>query len=187
MEKLALACLRAFGWKVNGFRPPEEKYILIVAPHTSVMDFVIGRLAFWTKRLPARFFIKKEFFVFPIRRLLKALGGMPIDRRQAGNVVEHSANLLKEADELALIITPEGTRKATSQWKKGFYYIAKRAHVPVYAGIVDYGRKTCKRLPQPLDRANSSDDLMRDWAKTSHRTKARHPENIRVPASAKNK
>ena len=141
MEKTASFCLKLMGWTVNDFRPAEKKYVLIVAPHTSAMDFVIGRLAFWTKGLPARFFIKKEFFVFPIRRLLKALGGMPIDRQQAGNVVEHSVNLLKEADELALIITPEGTRKATTHWKKGFYYIALGAKIPIVLIGIDYEKK----------------------------------------------
>lgn len=185
MEKTASFCLKLMGWTVNDFRPPEKKYVLIVAPHTSAMDFVIGRLAFWTKGLPARFFIKKEFFVFPIRRLLKALGGMPIDRQQAGNVVEHSVNLLKEADELALIITPEGTRKATTHWKKGFYYIAKRAQVPLYAGIVDYGEKKCTILPEPLDLDKDADRLMQDLSKIYHGVKAKHPENFRVPVNTK--
>ena len=185
MKKTASFFLKIIGWSVNEFRPPEKKYVLIVAPHTSVMDFVIGRLAGWTIGLPARFFIKKEFFVFPIRRLLNALGGMPIDRQQAGNVVEHSVNLLKEADELALIITPEGTRKATNRWKKGFYYIAKRAQTPVYAGIVDYGERRCTILPEPLDLDKDADRLMEDLSQIYQGIKARHPENFRVPATTK--
>lgn len=185
MEKIASCCLKAMGWTVNEFRPPEKKYVLIVAPHTSVMDFVIGRLAFWTKGLPARFFIKQEFFVFPIRRMLKALGGMPINRQQAGSVVEHSINLLNKTSELALIITPEGTRKATKRWKKGFYYIAKRAGVPLYVGIVDYGNKKCTILPSPLDTDKKVEILMQELAEIYKDAKAKYPENFQLPDAGK--
>ncbi|MDE5574536.1 MAG: 1-acyl-sn-glycerol-3-phosphate acyltransferase, partial [Bacteroidales bacterium] len=116
MKNFATLLLRLAGWRVNDFIPPENKYVLIVAPHTTWVDALIGRLAFWTKRLPARFFIKKEFFVFPFGFLLKALGGMPIDRKQAQHLAEHAVNLLATHRRLALIITPEGTRKRTERW-----------------------------------------------------------------------
>lgn len=178
MTRIAAWVLKAAGWKVDEFRPSEKKYVLIVAPHTSVWDFVVGRLAFWTKKMPARFLIKKEFFVFPFGGLLKALGGLPIDRKQAGNVVEHAAALIHKADELALILTPEGTRKRTEHWKRGFYYIAKRANVPLYAGIVDYEKKVCKILPQTLDTNKDFNALMEDLAKIYRGAKGKYPENF---------
>lgn len=181
MKNFATLLLRLAGWRVNDFIPPENKYVLIVAPHTSWKDALIGRLAFWTKRLPAKFFIKKEFFVFPFGFLLKALGGMPIDRQQAQHVVEHSVSLLATHRRLALIITPEGTRKRTERWKKGFYYIAKRAGVPLYAGIVDYGTKSCTVLPTPLDTEQDLESLFDDLRKIYAEATARHPENFALP------
>ncbi len=180
MEKTAAFILRLFGWRVNNFIPPEDKYVLIVAPHTSWTDALIGRLAFWTKRLPARFFIKKEFFIFPFGFLLKALGGMPIDRKQAQHVVEHAVNLLSSHKRLALIITPEGTRKRTEHWKKGFYYIARRAGVPLYAGIVDYRKKTCTVLPEPIDTDRSWDTLYDDIKHIYGDACGRYPENFNL-------
>lgn len=180
MEKTAKLILRLLGWKVTPFIPKEEKYVLIVAPHTSAMDFVIGRLAFWTKKLPARFFIKKEFFFFPIKKLLLKLGGMPIDRSQANNVVEYSARMLQDCDRLALIITPEGTRKRTERWKKGFYYIAKRANVPVYAGILDYGKKVCDIRPHPLDTGKDIEDVMEDIKNIYRGVQGKHPEKFNL-------
>ena len=37
-----------------------------------------------------------------------------------------------------LAVTPEGTRKANSQWHTGFLRIAYGADVPVQLGIIDY-------------------------------------------------
>lgn len=181
MKTIATFLLRLAGWKVNDFIPPENRYVLIVAPHTSWSDALIGRLAFWTKRLPARFFIKKEFFFFPFRFPLKALGGLPIDRQQAQHVVEHAVNLLSTHPKLALIITPEGTRKRTKHWKKGFYYIAKRAQVPLYAGIVDYKTKTCTVLPEPLNTDQSLEELLGELRRIYAEASGRHEENFALP------
>ena len=181
MKNFASFVLRMAGWKVNDFIPPESKYVLIVAPHTSCLDALIGRFAFWTKRLPARFFIKKEFFVFPFGFLLKALGGLPIDRQQAQHVVEHAVNLLATHKRLALIITPEGTRKRTEHWKKGFYYIAKRANVPLYAGIVDYKTKTCTVLPSPLDTEQEYENLIGTLREIYADATAKEPQNFALP------
>lgn len=181
MKRFATFLLRLGGWKVNDFIPPEQKYVLIVAPHTSWLDALIGKLAFWTKKLPARFFIKKEFFVFPFGYLLKALGGMPIDREQARHVADYAVNLLATHRRLALIITPEGTRKRTGRWKKGFYHIAKRAGVPLYAGIVDYKTKTCTVLPEPLDTEQPLENLLGDLRKIYADAHGRREENFALP------
>jgi hypothetical protein len=41
-----------------------------------------------------------------------------------------------------LAITPEGTRKSNPDWKRGFYYIAQRADVPILLTFIDYRTKT---------------------------------------------
>lgn len=178
MKNISETILRLLGWKVGRFTPREKKYILIVAPHTSWTDFLIGKLAFNTKGIPAVFFIKKEFFIFPIRKLLLNLGGLPIDRENAGNIVEHTAALLEKSERMAVIITPEGTRKKTRHWKKGFYTLSRRTGLNVYAGIVDYGKRTCEILPVPLDTGKEFKDVMRDLARIYQGAKGRHPENF---------
>lgn len=178
MKNFSETILRLLGWKVSSFSPREPKYILIVAPHTSWMDFVIGKLAFNTKDIPAVFFIKKEFFIFPLRKLLLKLGGIPIDRENAGNIIEHTAAVLEKKERMAVIITPEGTRKKNPHWKKGFYFLARRTGLKVYTGIVDYSKKTCAILPEPLDTDKDFGLVIQDLARIYKGAKGRYPENF---------
>jgi 1-acyl-sn-glycerol-3-phosphate acyltransferase len=141
MKKIAKYILKLFGWKVVGIIPPEKKIVCVVAPHTSFWDFIWGRLGYWAIGVEANFLIKKEFFVFPIKRLLLALGGIPVNRQQARNTVQYCVDLFSTREKLALTVTPEGTRKLTTKWKKGFYYIAKQANVPLYVAFIDYQKK----------------------------------------------
>lgn len=104
-------------------------------------DFVYGWLGMNSVGIRARFLIKKEMFFFPVGMLLRAMGAMPVDRGNRNNMVDYVAGLFKEREELAFIITPEGTRKLNHRWKKGFYYIAQKAEVPILVAFLDYARK----------------------------------------------
>lgn len=142
MRLLSIFLLRLMGWKIVG-GPPEgvTKAVFITAPHTSFVDFYIGRLYCWSKRIPIKVFIKKEAFNWYSGWLLKAVGGIPIDRSQPGNRVDISARMIRERDHIFLTITPEGTRKRVEVWKRGFYYIAQKADVPIILSFLDYGKK----------------------------------------------
>jgi 1-acyl-sn-glycerol-3-phosphate acyltransferase len=102
------------------------------------MDFVIGRLAYWSLAVPVKFLIKKEAFQHPLGFLVKNMGGIPVDRKKSTNLVDQVADLFKDYEVLNVIITPEGTRKLVTNWKKGFYYIAIRANVPIVMGFGDF-------------------------------------------------
>ena len=141
MRILAKWIMKLFGWKVVGIVPSEKKFVCVVAPHTSFWDFIWGRLGYWCIGVPANFLIKKEFFVFPIKRILQNMGGVPVNRQQARNTVQYCVDLFDTREKLALTITPEGTRKYTEKWKKGFYYIALQAKVPLYIAYIDYRKK----------------------------------------------
>lgn len=134
--------LKLLGWKAVGY-PPENitKAVFITAPHTSFVDFFIGRLYCWSRKIPAKIFIKQEAFKWPYKRLLKYVGGIPVDRSQPGNRVEQAALMIKNNDPIFLAITPEGTRKRIDVWKRGFYYIAQQADVPIVLSYLDYGKK----------------------------------------------
>lgn len=130
------------GWKIVGTFPHQyKKAIVIEAPHTSMWDFYIGWMAFYSLGIRARFLIKKEMFFFPIGFILKALGGIPVDRGKKNNMVDYVADLFDQYKDLIVIITPEGTRKRTTHWKKGFYYIAQKANLPVVVCFLDYKDK----------------------------------------------
>lgn len=120
-----------------------KKSVLMMAPHTSIMDLIIGLAAMQYYDLHANTIIKKEFFVFPLKGILKKIGGIPVDRKHVRNFVEYAANVIKERERITLIICPEGTRKRTDKWKRGFYQIAMEAGVPISLGYIDYHTRTC--------------------------------------------
>lgn len=130
------------GWNISGNIPSNiKKSVMIIAPHTSLWDFIIGRLACWKLGINGKFLIKKEFFIFPMNIFLKALGALAVNRSKGANIVNQSIEILKNRERVTIILTPEGTRKYTENWKKGFYYIAERTSVPVVLGYLNYRDK----------------------------------------------
>ena len=142
MASFSKFLLRILGWTPVGQIPDGiNKAVFITAPHTSFVDFFVGRLYCWSHKIPAKIFIKQEAFKWYYGWLLKFVGGIPIDRSQPGNRVEIAAEMIKERDHIFLAITPEGTRKRVTKWKKGFYFIAQKAEVPIILSFLDYGKK----------------------------------------------
>jgi len=144
MMKKALASLilKILGWKIVGDIPENTpKCVVMMAPHTSNLDFFFGWLGFLSLGYSSSFLIKKEAFNRFTGPLLLAMGGIPIDRRQSGNLVLQLTEEFKRRPHLILTITPEGTRKLNRSWKKGFYFIAHNSNVPVVMGFLDYKRK----------------------------------------------
>ena len=51
------------------------------------------------------------------------------------------AKLFHEKEEFRMTMAPEGTRKTVEAWRTGFYYIAKKANVPIIMFTLDFERK----------------------------------------------
>jgi 1-acyl-sn-glycerol-3-phosphate acyltransferase len=173
--------LKLFGWKfVGGFRPEMAKCVMIEAPHTSVWDFIIGRIGVWILGLNGRFLIKKEFFVFPISGLLKRMGGLPVDRgNRNNNIVNQVAKHFAANDKFTIVITPEGTRRYTKNWKRGFYEIAMEAGVPIVLSFINYGNKTCGVMEAFYPTGNYADDIVKIQEKYKD-VEARYPEQFNM-------
>jgi len=139
--KISKAILNLFGWKVVGERPKYKKFVFIAAPHTSNWDFFMGRICFTALDVRVRFLIKKEVFIFPFSLILRMWGGLPVDRKNPGNLQKMLAAKFNKYEEFMLAITPEGTRKPNPKWKKGFYRIAQEAKVPLVLTYLDYKKK----------------------------------------------
>lgn len=136
------------GWKVEkGNHPGVQRCVMVAAPHTSNWDFVIARAAFEVMEIPVRFTIKKEWMDGFLGGLLKALGAIGIDRKPKSaqekpiSYVDAMVKLFEQQKELAVLITPEGTRSKNDQWRTGFYHVARLAKVPIALGFLDYSRK----------------------------------------------
>jgi 1-acyl-sn-glycerol-3-phosphate acyltransferase len=134
---------RLLGWKTDVTLPEVNKCVICVAPHTSNWDLLMGKLFYAAiGRGPVFFMMKKEWFFFPLGMVFRALGGIAVDRGQNTSLVEQMAAQFAARPRFHLAITPEGTRKANPVWKKGFYYIALGAHVPIQLFAIDYTKKT---------------------------------------------
>ncbi len=133
------------GWKLKGKMPPEvKKCIIVAAPHTSNYDFLLAMAGFYKMKLPIKYLIKKEWLDFwPLKRIFRNSGALAVDRSKSGSMVSGLAELITSSKEnLAIMISPEGTRKLVHRWKTGFYYAALQAKVPIVLSHLDYRTKT---------------------------------------------
>ncbi len=153
--------LKFKGWQLVGDKPPIDKFIFIVAPHTSQLDFVMGKVFCSLQGFKPRFLIKKEAFIFPFGAILKRLGGLPVDRGNSQRLTQQLVKQFSHADELIIIITPEGTRKKVKNWKRGFHFLARAAEVPVVLSFIDYKTKRMGIGPVMEMTADFKGDLKR--------------------------
>jgi 1-acyl-sn-glycerol-3-phosphate acyltransferase len=144
---LGRAALALLGWRFEGEVPNVSRVILVVAPHTSNWDFLVGISAMLALGLDARWIGKDTLFRPPLGPLLRWLGGAPVDRDAPEGVVENAVRQLGAADRLCLTLSPEGTRRRVERWKTGFHRMARRADVPVWPVALDYSRKAVVLLP----------------------------------------
>lgn len=129
-------------WKIVGNIPHDiKKCVIIVAPHTSNYDFVLGRIACWYMKINASYLIKQEAFKFPMGIILKALGGIPVNRSKSSTLVSNVVKHINESKNIYIVVTPEGTRKKVEKWKKGYYFFATAANIPIALGFIDYEKK----------------------------------------------
>lgn len=135
--------LKLKGWK-TAVTPPAvaDKCIIIIAPHTSWRDFVIGLAYRSVLRLKhAKFLGKKELFDGPFGFLFRGAGGLPVDRFSKQNMVDQVVDIFNRHEKLTIAIAPEGTRKRVDRLRTGFYHIAKKAGVPIIMGGLDFEKK----------------------------------------------
>lgn len=173
--------LKIFGWRFNeGNNPDIRRCVLIMAPHTSVWDFVIGRISLWILGVKSRILIKKEFFKGPMGPLLRHMGGVSIDRgNRHNNVVQQVVKKFEENEHFTLVVTPEGTRKYTKRWKRGFYDIAMGAGVPIVLTYIDYAKKQSGVWESFIPSGNYDNDII-EIQNHYKNIGAKYPENFNM-------
>ena len=118
-----------------------DKFIICLAPHTSNWDFIIGQLYAQAEGFKINFLMKREWFFWPLVVIFRSLGGIPVWRSKHTSMTDNLAETAKTKDSFKLCITPEGTRSPNTEWKKGFYFIALKAEIPILLYGVDYEKK----------------------------------------------
>lgn len=176
MKSFLKFVLWIFGWKVTGKIPEGlNKCVLAGAPHTSNWDGVLGIMAARIWGIKFNFLIKKQAIAFPFGGLLKAMGAIPIDRENPVGVVDQAVQAFHAHEKFYLGVTPEGTRAYREEWKKGFYFIAKKAEVPILLPFLDYVDKEIGLGPTiiPSDDVDTDIEKMKAFFRTK---RGRHPE-----------
>lgn len=153
-------CLKIAGWSWNLSVPDYPKSVICVAPHTSNWDFIIGKLFYMAVGRNANFLIKKDWFFFPLNYFFKSIGGIPVDRSKNNSLVDQLVEVAQTEPRFNVAITPEGTRKKNKNWKKGFYYIALKAHVPIVLAVLDYQQKKIIMEETFIPTGDESADLL---------------------------
>ena len=146
------------GWSKTVNQPHPDKYIICLAPHTSNWDFVIGLLYAQAEGLESNFLMKREWFFWPLGPIFRHLGGIPVWRSKHTSMTDNLADEAAKSTRFHLCVTPEGTRSLNPDWKKGFYYIAQKARIPILLYGVDYSKKhiQCTRTLIPTGDIDSA-------------------------------
>lgn len=178
---LAKLILKLIGWKVvlEGDVNNLDRCILVVAPHTANEEYLLGNLAYWSLGKPLKVIIKdahtKAWYGF----LVKAMGGIGIDRSQKNDLVSFVAEQFKKED-FSLVITPEGTRSRVAKWRKGFYHMALAAKVPIVVAAGDFKHKIIylgKKISVEDLETRSYEDIMAEMEEYYKKITPKKPEN----------
>jgi 1-acyl-sn-glycerol-3-phosphate acyltransferase len=142
LRRLLLWLYRAQGWKAVGTPPADRRCVIIAAPHTSNWDFLYFLGLTDALGVKAHFMGKLALFRWPIKRFMRDMGGVPVDRSGGHDQVGQMIAEFGRRSEFMLTVAPEGTRGAVRVWRTGFYHIALGAKVPLVCGLMDYATKT---------------------------------------------
>lgn len=157
---LMIGLMRLSGWRFTGEDFPDlRKFVLIVAPHTSNWDFVVGVRAMYALGIRGTFLGKDTLFRFPLGILMRFLGGFPVDRTTQSDVVTQTADLARRLDKAIIALSPEGTRRRVDRWRSGFYWIAVAAALPILPVAFDFPRKAIHIYPVFTPTGNAEQDV----------------------------
>ncbi len=167
------------GWTVEVTEPHPDKFIICLAPHTSNWDFLIGLLYSRATGMKSNFLMKKEWFFWPLGSVFRKLGGIPVWRSKKTSMTDHLAETARSLKQFQLCITPEGTRSPNPDWKKGFYFIAQKAGIPILLYGVDFEKKII-RCTKTIIPNGDIDAQMREIKLYFKDFKGKKPENFTI-------
>ncbi|MGH8826490.1 MAG: 1-acyl-sn-glycerol-3-phosphate acyltransferase [Jiangellaceae bacterium] len=139
---IARALWRLAGWRFAGEAPPSDVGVLVGAPHTTNWDYISMLAISWNFGITPKFLGKHTLFRGPIGYLIRATGGVPVDRANPTGVVRDLVARAEAGEKFLLVVAPEGTREKATYWKSGFYRIAEKTGMPITLGFVDGPTKT---------------------------------------------
>lgn len=170
---------KLLGWKAEVNVPNFDKCVICAAPHTTNWDLFIGKLFYGAVGRETGFMMKKEWFFFPLGYFFRWMGGIPVYRSKHTSMVDQLIKRAKSSKSFHLAITPEGTRSANPNWKKGFYYIALGANIPIVLIGIDYEKK-CITANKVINPTGDFEKDMREIKLYFKDFKGKHPEKFDI-------
>lgn len=123
--------------------------------------------------------MKKEWFFWPLGPIFRSTGGIPVHRQKSVSMTDTLAEIAVKSPEFRLCVTPEGTRSLNPDWKKGFYFIALKAGIPILLYGVDYEKKLiqCTKSMVPTGDVEKEMSEIKQYYKNF---KGRYPEKFTI-------
>ena len=168
------------GFELEGGAPRVPKYLLVGAPHTTNWDFIIFAGVVGKLGIKPSFIGKHTLFKWPMTQFMLDIGGIPVDRSTPGGYTARVIERIEQADEIALVIAPEGSRTSDGRWRSGFYHIAHGAGIPFVPAWVNYETRRAG-LGEPI---MPSGDFHADLAILAEFYKRHRPDSPRFDVLA---
>tara|TARA_B100000524_G_scaffold260388_1_gene141618 strand:- start:200 stop:781 length:582 start_codon:yes stop_codon:yes gene_type:complete len=146
-RRIGRAIFRVMGWRIEGEFPNRDKAIVALVPHSSNIDFFLTIAFIWATGMRASFLIKHTVFWYPLGNIIRALGGIPVDRTQQNGLIRDVTEQFRGKSKWILGITPSGTRRPVKDWKDGIARIAAAAQVPIVPAVMNYRTRTVHFAP----------------------------------------
>ena len=146
-RRIGRAIFRVMGWRIEGEFPNRDKAIVALVPHSSNIDFFLTIAFIWATGMRASFLIKHTVFWYPLGTIIRALGGIPVDRTQQNGLIRDVTEQFSGKSKWILGITPSGTRRPVKDWKDGIARIAAAAQVPIVPAVMNYRTRTVHFAP----------------------------------------
>tara|TARA_Y100000768_G_scaffold373579_1_gene342363 strand:- start:249 stop:830 length:582 start_codon:yes stop_codon:yes gene_type:complete len=134
--------MKISGWKTTGKLPKDQRVVLIAGPHTSNWDFVLAMSLILSLDVRIHWVGKHSIFKKGFRRLLKKMGGIPVNRVNPQALKSEIRNITEKYRGFMIAISPEGTRKKVKRLKSGFLRIANETNSKILMVGVDFSNKT---------------------------------------------
>jgi 1-acyl-sn-glycerol-3-phosphate acyltransferase len=169
--------LLALRWQIKGKVHNAPKFVMILAPHTSLWDFYIGFAAKLAVGLHSSWLVSSAYTWWPLGIVLRRLGGVPIYQHGSHNLVSQLVESFNKNDRMMVTLFPEGTRKKVEKWKTGFWYIASQAGIPIQLVSFDYEKRIVECGPVIIPSNNIEAD-MKTIQEFYKNVQARYPEKF---------
>jgi len=172
--RLLLAAIR---WQIKGKMLNAPKFVMVLAPHTSIWDFYVAMAGKLAVGLHSSWLISAAYTWCPLGVFLRRLGGIPIYRDGTHNLVSQLVESFDNSEKMMITLFPEGTRRKVGKWKTGFWHIASQAGIPIQLVSIDYEKRIteCGPVIEPSSNIEADMKIIQEYFKS---VRAKYPDKF---------